>query len=390
MRAGTKTREPWRVGLLFSQSGPTAYIEQTQLNATLLAIDEINAAGGVAGREMQPIVYDPSATPELFGRLAERLLTEDRVPIIFGCYMSSSRKAVVPVVERRNALLAYPAMYEGFEYSPNVIYTGAAPNQNSIQLARFLVQNFGKRVYLVGTRYVFPIESNRIMTTFVTERRGEIVAERYVRLDSSRKEFDAIAADIKNKGPDVVFSTVVGEATALFHRACHDAGLDARNVPIASLTTTEAEIALMGADLAAGHLTAATYFQSVSGKANNDFVANYKARFGAQQSTNALAESAYFQTKLIAKGLEIAQNADPDLLRPALFEIVVEAPQGAVRLDADNQHCYLWPRIGRAEVSGEFTILQEAAAPIKPDPYLAGHRLDDWGPAVSGPAEGNR
>jgi branched-chain amino acid transport system substrate-binding protein len=388
MRAGSKTEEPWRVGLLFSQSGPTAYIERTQLNATLLAIEEINAGGGAGGREMQPVIYDPAATPEHFGRLAERLLAEDRVPIIFGCYMSSSRKAILPVVERRNALLAYPAMYEGFEYSPNVIYTGAAPNQNSIPLARFLVRNFGKRIYLVGTRYVFPIESNRIMTTLVTEHRGEIVAERYVRLDSQRKEFEAIAADIRNKSPDVVFSTVVGEATALFHRACHDAGLDARNMPIASLTTTEAEIALMGADLAAGHLTAATYFQSVPGKTNADFVARYKARFGADRSTNALAESAYFQTLLIAKGLEIAGSADPDLLRPALFECVIDAPEGTVRLDGDNHHCYLWPRIGRAETTGQFTILQDAAYSIKPDPYLIGHRLDDWSPAVGAPVDG--
>ena len=155
-RSGT---EPWRVGVLFSRTGVTAVIEETQLRGTLLAIEEINAAGGINGRELAPIIYDPGSDEGNFARLADHLLTDDGVTMIFGCYTSSSRKAVLPIVERRNGLLWYPTLYEGFEYSPNIIYTGAAPNQNSVELADFLVERYGPRFYLIGSDYIYPRES---------------------------------------------------------------------------------------------------------------------------------------------------------------------------------------------------------------------------------------
>jgi branched-chain amino acid transport system substrate-binding protein len=152
----------WKVGVLFSQSGVTAAIETTQLNATLLAIETINAAGGIRGRPIEPVIYDPASDPKQFHALAERLLGKDRVRLIFGCYMSSTRKAVLPVVEAHSGLLLYPTLYEGFEYSANCIYTGAAPNQNSLPLARYLFDRYGSRMLLVGSNYVYPYESNRV------------------------------------------------------------------------------------------------------------------------------------------------------------------------------------------------------------------------------------
>ena len=155
--------EPWRIGVLFSRTGVTAVIEQSQLQGTLLALEEVNGAGGVNGRELVPVIYDPGSDPAKFARYAHKLLTEDRVTMIFGCYTSTSRKAVLPLVERWNGLLWYPTLYEGFEYSPNIIYTGAAPNQNSLRLAEYLMERFGNRFYFVGSDYVCPRESNRIM-----------------------------------------------------------------------------------------------------------------------------------------------------------------------------------------------------------------------------------
>ncbi|MGF1624753.1 MAG: transporter substrate-binding domain-containing protein [Alphaproteobacteria bacterium] len=373
------TTEPWRIGILFSQSGTTALIEQTQLNAVLIAIDEINAAGGVRGQPIEPVVYDPQSSPERYAACAERLLSEDGVRIIVGGYMSSTRKAVLPVVERRNGLLAYPAMYEGFEFSRNVIYAGATPNQHSVPLARYLIANYGKRFYLVGTRYVFPVEANRVMTTLVTEHQGQVVSERYVSFEDGRRVFDDIVRDIRSKAPDVIFATVVGENANCLYRAYRDAGLDPARMPIASLTTTETEIAEMGADMVSGHITAATYFQSLPGEANRTFVARYRSRFGAAATTNALCEAAYFQTRLIADGLQEAGSTDPDVLLPALAGRGIGAPQGLVRMDPDNHHCYLWPRIGRALPSGQFEVLVEPARPVKPDPYMVDHSLDDWG-----------
>ena len=148
----------WRVGVLFSQTGVTAAIERSQLNATLLAVEEINKAGGVLGRAIEPDIYDPASDPKQFRTLAERLLTVDRVRLIFGCYMSSTRKAVLPVVEALRGLLFYPTLYEGFEYSLHCIYTGAAPNQNSLQLAKFLLQHYGNRFVLIGSNYIYPYE----------------------------------------------------------------------------------------------------------------------------------------------------------------------------------------------------------------------------------------
>lgn len=374
--------EPWRIGILFSQSGTTALIEQTQLNGALLAIDEINAAGGVRGRPIEAMVRDPQSSPERYAAAAEQLLGDDGVRIIVGGYMSSTRKAMLPAIERRNALIAYPAMYEGFEFSRNAIYAGATPNQHSVPLARYLIATYGPRFYLVGTRYVFPVEANRVMTTLVTEHKGQVVAERYVDFQDGRRVFDGILRDIRSKQPDVIFHTVVGENARLLYQAYRDAGLDPAVMPIASLTTTETEIAQFGPDLVSGHITAATYFQSVPGQANADFVASYRARHGDAATTNALCEAAYFQTKLIAGGLEDAASADPDLLLPALFGRGIEAPQGLVRMDPDNHHCYLWPRVGRATASGQFEILVEPVRPVKPDPYMVDHSIDDWGSDV--------
>ena len=154
---------PWRVGVLFSHTGFMSIIEETQLQGTLLAIDEINSSGGVCGRELKSVIYDPASDSAAFGQFAKRLMIEDEVSTIFGCYTSSSRKAVLPVVERLNGLLWYPTLYEGFEASPNVIYTGAAPNQNSVALCQYLIEHFGSRFYFVGSDYIYPRESNRVI-----------------------------------------------------------------------------------------------------------------------------------------------------------------------------------------------------------------------------------
>src|SRR6185312_3708337 len=249
--------EPWRVGVLFSHTGVTAVIEETQLRGTLLAIEEINAAGGVNDRELVPLIYDPGSLDERFARLADRLLCEDGVSTIFGCYTSSSRKAVLPIVERRNGLLWYPTLYEGFEYSPNIIYTGAAPNQNSVELAEFLLETYGRRFYLIGSDYIYPRESNRIIRELLRQRGGVIVAERYLDLRAQPLDFKALMRDVRELRPDVIFSTVVGEATAYFYQAYAEAGFDPHVMPIASLTTSEAEVKLMGADVGCGHVTAA-------------------------------------------------------------------------------------------------------------------------------------
>ena len=362
--------EPWRVGVLWSQTGVTAVIEESQLKGTLLAIEEINEAGGVNDRELAPVIYDPASEPANFARLADKLLTEDKVTTIFGCYTSSSRKAVLPVVERRNGLLWYPTLYEGFEYSPNVIYTGAAPNQNSFELTEYMMERYGNRFFFIGSDYIYPRESNRIMREFLDARGGTVVAERYLDLRAGPEEFNPIIRDIKHMRPDVIFSTVVGQATAYLYQSYSDAGLNPADMPIASLTTTEAEIGLMGADVGEGHITAAPYFQGVETEANSVFVSKYKKRFGDSERTNMCVESAYFQVHVFAKALAETNTMDTDVLRPMVLGSEFNAPQGQISIDTSSSHTDLWARIGMANRFGQFDIVKESRLPVKPDPYL--------------------
>jgi branched-chain amino acid transport system substrate-binding protein len=371
-------REAWRIGVLFSQTGVTAAIERSQLNATLLAIDEINKAGGVLGRPIRPITYDPASNPKKFKALAERLLTVDRVRLVLGCYMSSTRKAVLPVVEAYRGLLFYPTLYEGFEYSPHCIYTGAAPNQNSLQLAKFLLQNYGNKFVLVGSNYIYPYESNRIMTDFIMQSKGKVLDEIYVPLDAEAKDFEKAIAKIGLLRPNVVFSTVVGRSTAIFYDAYRRAGFDAEKMPIASLTTSEAEVAEMSAAAAEGHITAAPFFEVLATPAARSFVSAYKLRYGPEAPVTAGAEAAYFQVHIAAGALARIGTDDPERILPELHQAEFNAPQGLVRIDPTNNHTYLWPRVARLDARGAFQIVWNPGVRVKPDPYCTLPSLDDW------------
>ncbi len=364
--------------MLFSETGVTADIERSQRLATLLAVEEINAAGGIHGRPLELVCFDPQSSPAAYRALATKLVEEHGVRVILGCYMSSTRKAVLPVLERWNALLLYPTLYEGFEYSRHVIYTGAAPNQNSVQLAEFMMRSFGSRVFLVGSDYVYPYESNRIMSDLVLEKGGEKVAELYLPLDAQPEEFRGIVRRIQSQQPDFIFSTVVGEGTAMLYRAYAEAGLDPGRMPIASLTTTEAEIQAMGAGFAAGHITSAPYFQSLDTEVNRRCVAAFRARFGEDKVTNQCWEAAWFQVHLLADAMRRTDPDDVEALLRALPGSEVDAPQGRVRVDEHNHHTWLRPRIGRARADGQFDIIEEARAWVRPDPYLVSHTLEDW------------
>ncbi len=365
------TSEPWRVGVLFSTTGFMAVIEETQLRGTLLAIDEINAAGGIDGREIMPVLYNPASEASAFGHYAKRLMVTDDITTIFGCYTSSSRKAVLPVVERLNGLLWYPTLYEGFEFSPNVIYTGAAPNQNSVALCRFLIANYGLRFYFVGSDYIYPRESNRIMRGIVRSNGGQVAGERYVGLRAKPADFLPVMREIQELRPDVIFSTVVGDATVALYQACADAGLDPKITPIASLTTTEAEIRAMGFDVGEGHITAAPYFQGSGGERDASFVSRYKKRYGEDEPTNMCVEAAYFQVHIFAKALEATNSMDTDILRPMVLGSSLDAPQGRVSIDASH-HTSLWTRIGRANRRGQFEVLQQSRSAVLADPFMIG------------------
>ncbi|MFU0506303.1 transporter substrate-binding domain-containing protein [Pseudaminobacter sp. NGMCC 1.201702] len=370
---------PISVGVLFSQTGVTSVMERSMLDATLFAIHEVNEAGGINGRELVPTYYDPGSDPIAYNKFASRLLIEDGVRIIFGCYMSSTRKEVLRAVEQRNGLLCYPAQYEGFEYSRNAIYCGAAPNQNSVQLGDYLLANVGTRFYMVGSDYIWPRESDRIMTEMVQKDRGEVVGRNYLKLDAKRSAFRPLVAAIKRERPDVIFCNFVGESIVHFYQAFAEAGLDPKTMPIASLTTSESDIQAMGAEVGAGHITSASYFQSVSGQQNESCMQRYALRAGTGAVTNMCWEAAYFQVHVVAEALRKCGTDDVDILRPAILGAEFEAPQGLIRIDPDTAHTHVWPRVGRAREDGQFEILTRTEFAVPPDPYLVSYNSNEWG-----------
>ncbi|WP_417729207.1 transporter substrate-binding domain-containing protein [Roseovarius sp.] len=372
------SNDSWKIGLLFSTSGVTSIIEQSQFNGALLAMDQINARGGVRGRLLEAVSYDPGSIVQRYGELAERLIVEDKVSVIFGCYMSSSRKEVLPVVERRNALFFYPTLYEGFEYSPNVIYGGACPNQNSVPLANYLMSAYGKRIFFVGSNYIYPYESNRVMRNVLRQGGGEVVGERYFDLETRADGFSKVLEEIKEVRPDAIFSTIVGQSCIEFYRAYHAAGGDGRVCPIASLTTNEGEISAIGPEASVGHITAAPYFRSINSVANRRFLKAYEQKFGSTIDVTSCCEAAYSQVHLFAAALEETGEMDTECLREALLGEAFDAPQGQIKIDPDNNHTYLQSRIAMVDAQGEFVIDLKVRRAIKPDPYLVYPAIHDW------------
>jgi len=360
------------VGVIFSQTGVTADTELSMLRATLLAIDRINRHGGVNGQQLAPICVDPQSVAENYGSLAQKLIVEHGVKLIFGGYTSSSRKAMLPVTGRHNVLLFYPTQYEGFEYASNVIYTGAAPNQGCLQLAQYMLSHVGKRVWMVGSDYIWPREINRIMRDLIVESNGEVLGEEFRPLETNEASLLQVAKLIVAQKPDFVFANFVGKSIGYFYRAMQEL-TGGNRIPIASLTTTETEIQAMGIEAGFGHYTAAPYFQSVNTAINLELVKEYRSLYGEDQVTNMCWEAAYFQVHLAMKAAELAGSMQPDAILEQVAQVQHLAPQGKVHIDSANNHCFLWSRIGRANHQGQFDIVATSKASLKPDPYLVSY-----------------
>jgi branched-chain amino acid transport system substrate-binding protein len=367
-----KASDPIKIGLLFSKQGVTSQLESSQLYGSLFAIDEINGLGGIQGREIIPTHYDPQSDDARYKVMLERLIIEDQINLVFGGYTSSSRKAMLPIIEKHNKLLFYPQQYEGFEFSENIIYTGAAPNQNLVQLEKFMTGNFGARVYMIGSNYIYPFETNRNMHSLIAAHPGHaIVAERYVSLHANRNAINEIVKDIKAKQPDFIFCTLIGRTVPYLYQSYLRAGLDPAKIPIASLNTSEVEIKMMGAEAAQGHYTSSPYFQSIDSPLNRSTVDRFFAsRYAERAIPNMNWEASYFAMHLLAKAF---RNSDTDRIEDILPNILgaeIEAPQGRVQIDHLTHHALLYPRIGIANALGQFTIIEDHGLRVNPDPYM--------------------
>ncbi|MCB6179949.1 transporter substrate-binding domain-containing protein [Rhodobacter sp. Har01] len=360
-----------KVGVLFSLTGTTGIIEESLNKATILAIEEINAAGGINGMQIVPVVEDPASDPATFAEKARKLVMSDGCVSVFGSYTSASRKAVLPVFEKRENLYWYPTLYEGRECSKNVIYTGAVPNQQQDEFIPWLVQNFGKKFFLIGSNYIYPQEENNYCKKLLEGLGAEVVNEEYVPLGHS--EFSSVISKIKSTEPNVIFSTVVGDSVVALHRQYLAAGLDPAKMPMASLTTSENEVAAMGGEAAAGHFTSAPYFMVHKSPENEKFVSAYQARWGADKVTHFVSEPSYFQVYLFKQAVEklAASDITPPTIREAVKGAEMIAPQGKIRIEKDNLHTWLWPKIAVAKADGQFEVLVDSKEWLAPDPYAA-------------------
>ena len=365
------------VGVLFSQTGGLSIIEKSLADATLMAIEEINAKGGVLGRTIKPIVEDGASDPKTYNEKASKLVIRDRVPTVFGSYTSASRKAVLPVFEKRRNLYFYPTYYEGFECSKNVVYTGAVPNQQLSNFIPWIMKNLGKKkFFIVGSNYIYPREMAKVCKILIEQNGGEWIADEYLELGHS--EWGSMVKKIKDSGCDAVISNVVGDSVVAFYREFKNQGLSHDSLPICATVTSEIEIAAMGAEFAAGSFTSFPYFQAIDTDENKAFVERYRKFVQDPKAvTHHALESSYFQVYLWAQALEKAGDPSPAAIREAVKGQEFAAPNGQVKVDAENLHTYLTPRIAQWDANGQGVIVDEYQAPVRPLPYVAYGESDD-------------
>jgi len=358
--------ETVKVGIIHSLTGTMAISEASVVDAEKLAIDEINASGGVLGKTIEPIVEDGASDWPTFAEKARKLLENDHVVATFGAFTSASRKAVLPVFERNKALLYYPTFYEGLEKSPAIIYTGAEASQQTLAAVSWLMANKGKTVYLVGSDYIWPRTTNKLARASVTKQGGSIVGEDYLPLGNI--EFSSVINKIKAAKPDIVLSTIVGGSNVAFYKQLKAAGIDSSNQTLMALAVTEEEVTGIGAENLTGFLTCMSYFQSLKNPVNEKFVAAFKARYGDKRVVGDPMAAAYTAVYLWKKAVEKAGSFDVPAVIAASSELTLDAPEGEVKVHKDNHHLWKRARIGTLNAQGQVDVIYESA-PIEPNPF---------------------
>ena len=361
------------VGILHSLTGSMAISEASLVDAALMAIAEINQAGGVLGQEIAPIVEDGASNEKTFAQKARKLLQQDQVATLFGCWTSACRKAIVPVLEEFNALLWYPLQYEGLEESQHVFYTGSCPNQQVEPALEWLVKHHGKRFYLVGSDYVFPRTVHKIIDAQLKGLGGTVLEEAYVPLGN--KDFSQILDRILQLKPDVIFNTLNGDSNLAFYRQYHQAGIQPAHMPIMAVSVAEPELQSIATE-AAGTYASWTYFQSLDTAQNRQFVQNFQARYGSDRVTSDPIEAAYTQVYLWKQAVETARSLEINAIRAAAIGQPFEAPGGLVQID-ETQHLWKNCYLGKAQPNGQFEIVHLSDRPIQPLPWLGIKQLTD-------------
>ncbi|HYG44657.1 MAG TPA: urea ABC transporter substrate-binding protein [Bordetella sp.] len=386
---GVLAADTIKVGILHSLSGTMAISETSLKDVALMAIEEINAQGGVMGRQLEPVVVDPASNWPLFAEKARQLLAQDKVAVVFGCWTSVSRKSVLPVFKELNGLLFYPVQYEGEELEKNVFYTGAAPNQQAIPAVEYLMSEDGggaKRFVLLGTDYVYPRTTNKILRAFLHSKgvKDEDIQEVYTPFGHS--DYQTIVANIKRfatGGRTAVISTINGDSNVPFYKELGNAGLKATDVPVVAFSVGEEELRGVDTKPLVGHLAAWNYFQSIKNPVNAAFIDKWKAYAKAHNLPNAATavtndpmEATYIGIHMWKQAVEKAGTTDVDPVIGAMGGQTFAAPDGfTIQMDATNHHLHKPVYIGEIQADGQFSVVWKSKGPIRAQP---------WSPYISG------
>ena len=379
-----------KVGILHSLSGTMAISETTLKDTALMAIEEINAKGGVLGKKLEPVVVDPASNWPLFAEKARQLVSQDKVAVVFGCWTSVSRKSVLPVFKELNSLLFYPVQYEGEELEKNVFYTGAAPNQQAIPAVEYLMSKDGggaKRFVLLGTDYVYPRTTNKILRAFLHSKgvKDSDIDEKYTPFGHS--DYQTIVADIKKfaaGGKTAVISTINGDSNVPFYKELGNAGLKATDVPVVAFSVGEEELRGVDTKPLVGHLAAWNYFESVKAPENDAFIKKWKAYAVKMKLANAdkavtndPMEATYVGIQMWKQAVEKAKSTDTDKVIAAMAGQTFKAPDGfTMEMDKTNHHLHKPVMIGEIKADGQFNIVWKTKGPIRAQPwspYIAGN-----------------
>lgn len=369
------------VGILHSQSGTMAMAEAPMIQAVQMAIDEINADGGVLGKQITYVLEDGASDAAIFAEKATKLLTSDHVATIFGCWTSASRKAVLPVVEENDGLLWYPVQYEGLESSHNIMYTAPCPNQQAIPAIDYLMENCKGddgvlKVFLFGSDYVYPRTTNTIIKGMQPDYGFEIVGEEYIPLGYT--DCSTVITKIQQTKPDVIINTINGDSNVSFFKQYRDAGITPDQIQVMSFSAYEEDIRGMGAEYAEGTLFAWNYFQSIDTDASKSFTEKFKSIYGADKVTGDPVVNSYEGVYLWKAAVEAAGTFDvePVITQCETGTVEVDTPEGLVTIaKGDTHHCLQKVFVGACNAEGQMDVLWETADRVEPDPWLMQY---DW------------
>jgi len=357
-----------KVGDLHSLSGTMAISEVTVKNAELLAMDQINAAGGVLGKKIVPVVEDGQSDWPTFAEKSQKLISVDKVAVVFGGWTSASRKAMLPVYESNKALLFYPVQYEGLEASPYIYYMGATTNQQIVPALDYLKSKGKTKLFLVGSDYVFPKTANKEIKAYAKANGIDIVGEEYTPLGAT--EYGTIINKITAAHPDAVFNTLNGDSNVAFFKQLRSQGVTPQQLPVLSVSVAEQEVKGIGADVVAGDLVAWNYYQTTNTPESVAFVKAYQDKYGSDKVVDDPMEAAFVGVHLWAMAVAKAGTTNVEAVKTALGGLTYQAPEGLVTVDASNHHLSKTARIGVIDASGQINEVANSGGPIAPDPFL--------------------